>query len=61
MRSKLTMTFLIALLSLASGSAMATHEGTWHGGDSTVSAAFCDVIGDFAGEDLQSLCGALLE
>ena len=63
MRSKPnTMTMiLIALTLAASGDALATHEGTWHGGNSPAGYGFCEMLGDLAGAEAQVSCLALFE
>lgn len=62
MRSNYTKTILIALLLASSGPTLATHQGTWHGGDRpSTSDLFCHALGDVAGESAESLCLAVFE
>ena len=62
MRSKPnTMTMiLIALALAASGDALATHEGTWHGGSSAAVQAFCGMLGDLTAAEVEDSCLAVL-
>lgn len=59
MRSKLITTIVITLLLAASGPAVATHEGTWHGDGKM--AGFCEVLGAIAGARVQSVCETVFD
>ena len=61
MRSKLITTIVITLLLAASGPAVATHEGTWHGDGKMAAVGFCEALGAIAGTRVQAVCEAVFD
>jgi len=60
-----TLRMLVTSLVMAglagSGTALATHEGTWHGSDGVHSYAFCEFVGEVTGNTMEALCLAVLD